>query len=401
MAQIIFRIILFVIISGAFSFAFGQTPDAAIKPTYFVGDVAAISAKSIIITTKSGPSQVLLTDKTAFKHSSAENPKDLAAATAGAFTDLSVGDKVIVSALLAIDGKSMNARSVYFITKADIDGKNAKETAEWKTRGITGKVSAINQQTNQLTVQMSGLTGASTTLAVTPKENAKFLHYAPDSVRFDEAKPSSLSEITVGDLIRAVGDKSADGASFTAEKILIGSFQTTAGTVKTVDAEKNEIVIKDFASGKDVTISTASVTTFKKFPAEMAERMASFQSGGGGARPAGEGGMQARPVNPGGGGGQGSTGGQGRGGVGGARGGGGIDDMLERFPNITAADLKAGDVIAVSSTKNGSSDHIKAIKLLAGVEPFLRMAQATGGRGRGQGVQGGFSIPGLDGIGFP
>ena len=82
---------------------------------------------------------------------------------------------------------------------------------------------------------------------------------------------------------------------------------------------------------------------------------------------------------------------------------GGIDDMLDRFPNITAADLKAGDMVAVSSSKGGDPTRINAIKLLAGVEPFLRMAQASGQRqgGRGQSVDTGFSIPGLDGIGFP
>jgi hypothetical protein len=58
-------------------------------------------------------------------------------------------------------------------------------------------------------------------------------------------------------------------------------------------------------------------------------------------------------------------------------------------------------MIAFSSTKNANVDRFKAIKLLAGVEPFLRMAQAANGNNqRGQGVQGGFTIPGLDGVGF-
>lgn len=400
MALNTFRTVLFLLISGMASFALAQTPEAAIKPTYYIGDVAVIGAGAMSITTKSGVSAVVLNDKTAYKRVSAEKP-DLPAATPGVLTDISVGDKVTVSALLGSDGKSMNARTVYFISKVDIDAKSARETAEWKTRGITGKVTAVNPQTNQITVQMSGLTGT-TTVAVTPKENARFLHYAPDSVRYDEAKPSSIAEIKVSDLIRAVGDKSTDGASFAAEKVLIGSFQTTAGTVKTVDVEKNEVVIKDLATGKDVTISTASVTTFKKFPAEMAERMAGFQMGG--ARPAGQGGGQARPPQPGGQTtGQPAPGGQGRGNFGGARpGAGSVDEMLDRFPPITTADLKPGDMIAVSSTRNGVTDHIKAIKLLAGVEPFLRMAQSSSGAGqRGQGVQGGFSIPGLDGIGTP
>jgi hypothetical protein len=86
--------------------------------------------------------------------------------------------------------------------------------------------------------------------------------------------------------------------------------------------------------------------------------------------------------------------------MGGGPRGGGIDEMLERFPTITAADLKAGDMIAVSSTKNGVLDKISAIKLLAGVEPFIRAAQASSQQGRG-GQQGSFNIPGLDGFDFP
>ena len=67
--------------------------------------------------------------------------------------------------------------------------------------------------------------------------------------------------------------------------------------------------------------------------------------------------MQMRPA----GGGQGGPGGGPR---------GGIDEMLERFPTITAADLKVGEMIAISSSKTASLDRITAIKLLAGVEPY-------------------------------
>jgi hypothetical protein len=58
-------------------------------------------------------------------------------------------------------------------------------------------------------------------------------------------------------------------------------------------------------------------------------------------------------------------------------------------------------MIAVSSTKDGNLDQIRAIKLLAGVEPFIRMAQTQNQGRRGQGVDFGNSIPGLEGIGFP
>ena len=130
----------------------------------------------------------------------------------------------------------------------------------------------------------------------------------------------------------------------------------------------------------------------------MANRMAQFQTGGaGGFRPAGGGqGTQAGGGQP-----QGAGGGQGRPGFGGGARGGGIDDMLERFPTITAADLKVGDVIAVSSTKSADLDRITAIKLLAGVEPFLRAAQMSAARQGGGQRQLDLNIPGLDSFGTP
>ena len=57
-------------------------------------------------------------------------------------------------------------------------------------------------------------------------------------------------------------------------------------------------------------------------------------------------------------------------------------------------------MIAVSSTKSTNVDRITAIKLLAGVEPFIRAAQAANGGQRGQTTQS-LSIPGLEGITFP
>jgi hypothetical protein len=282
------------------------------------------------------------------------------------------------------------------MTKADITQKSAKDLEQWRTRGISGKVVAVDQGTSLVTVRIGGLTGG-TTLALTPKAKAKFLRYAPDSIRYDEATPSSILQILPGDEIRALGDKSQDGSHFDAEVVLTGAFQTIAGTIKAVDAEKKEILIKELRTGKDVTVIVSDTSIVKRFPAEMAERMAAFQTRAGGARPTGGGGPPTEGSSPGQGQGQGQGGGRG---FGGGR-GNGIDDMLDRFPSITIAELKPGDMIALSSSKSSTVDRVRAIKLLAGVEPFLRMAQAAGGQRGQQGVQGGLNIPGLDGFSFP
>jgi hypothetical protein len=394
--------VLIFLFSGMFGLIFGQaTPATAVKPTVIAGDVVTIADKKIVVNAKAGAVDVEIGDKTAFKKVSAENPV-FTSATPGAFTDVGVGDRLTISGFPATDGKALAARSVYFIKKSELDAKAAKESSEWQRRGVTGKVISVNAQTNQIVVETRTLTGTSN-VTLTPKENAKFLRYAPDSIRFDEALASSLPEVKAGDMVRALGDKSSDGLSFAAEQIVAGAFQTVAGTVKSVDVAKNEIVIKNLQTNKDVTIMIGDTSVLKRFPAEQAEMLARIQvMGAGGARPMGQG---ARPVGQGAppaGSQQGQTPGAGRPGMNGARPGGGIDDMLERSPTITPADLKVGDIIALSSTKTADVARLKAIKLFAGVEPFLRAAQATGGRrGQGGGVEAGFSIPGLDGIGFP
>lgn len=382
-------------------FAAAQTPEGGLKPSVITGDVTAIDGTKIVVNTKDGGVEARVTAKTEFKRVSPENPS-LKTATAAVIADIGVGDRVVISGVFAADKKSLPARTVYLMTKSDISQKHEKEAEAWKTRGIAGRVTAVNPQTSQVTIEVRTLVGSTSTV-LTPKDSAKFRRYAPDSVKFDEAKESSIAEIKPGDMVRALGDKSADGTSFAAEELVSGAFQTIAGTVKTIDTAKNEIIITNLQTKKDVTIALGGASVLKKFPAEMAERMAGFGgAGGGGIRPPGQGGVQppsgqgASPT------GQGQTPGGGRGGFGGRS--GGIDDMLDRFPNITAADLKAGDMIAVSSTKSGDPARVNAIELLAGVEPFLRLAQAsTGGNGarNGQGVSSGFSIPGLDGIGFP
>jgi len=374
--------------------AIGQTTDSGVKPSLITGDVVSMDSGKIILNTKDGEVSAVISDKTEFKRVPPENPM-LKAAVPAAIADIGVGDKLVVTGIFGADKKILPARSVYLMTKSDIAQRHAKEAEEWRTRGITGRVSAVNAATNQIVVDVRGLTG-STSVTLSPKAGTTFLRYAPDSVKFEEAKASNIGEVKAGDMIRALGDRGADGTTFTAERVITGAFQTLAGTVKSVDAAKGEVVITNLQTKKDMTVVITPASLVKKFPEEMATRMAAFQGGGGGVRPPGQGGAA---VPPGGAGQQpAGTGGAGRGFGGRA---GGIDDMLDRFPNITAADLKVGDMIAVSSTRNAAADRINAIKLLAGVEPFIRAAQASGAAGRVQRGQGDFNIPGLEGFGNP
>lgn len=397
------KLILFLFISalsGIFSLVSAQTSDGGLKPSVVTGDVVNLADAKIVLQTKDGSLDISLTDKTEYKRVQPDNPS-LRNAVASALTDIGTGDKLAISGFYSDDKKTLRARTIYLMTKADISKTQSDRAEQWRTRSINGKVASVNSQTGQVTVEVGGLMNK-TNIVLSAKENAKIMRYAPDSIEYAKAKPSLLTEIKAGDTLLALGDKSADGLSFAAEEVVSGSFQTVAGTVKSIDAAKNEVVITNIQTKKDVVIAVSQTTLQKKFPEEFAQRMAMMSAGG--VRPGGQGGMRPpQGQNP-----QGATpptgqsnpNGQG----GGMRGGqGGIDSMLERFPSITVADLKAGDMIAVSSTKTANVDRITAIKLLAGVEPFLKTSQATGGQGgnQGGGQGGGFTIPGLDGVNFP
>ena len=371
-----------------------QTPSGGARPSVASGDVVSVSTSKIVLQTKDGAVDLTISGTTEFKRVPPENPV-LKAALASSIEEIAAGDKLLATGFFSDDKKTLSARAIYLMTTSDIAERHQKESREWTTRGISGKVSKIDQMTKQISVEVRGLANT-TTVVISPKEGAKFLRYAPNSIKFSEAKVSNILEVQPGDMVRALGDRSADGASFAAEEIVTGAFQTNAGTVKSVDAAKNEVVISDMATKADVTVSLGAVTMMKKFPPEMAQRMAQFQGGGmrpgGGAPPAAGGRPQGTSPNTG----QAGPGGEGRMG---AR--GGIDDMLERFPTITAADLKPGDVIAVSSSKNNTPGHITAIKLLAGVEPFLAAAAAQQSAGGRRQTTQSLDIPGLDSLGTP
>ena len=360
-------------------------PDIGIQGNLALGIVKAIGEQKIVVETKDGTIDSVFVSTTAFKRLPPDN-LSLKAATESSLAELSVGDRVLVTGKVSEDRKTILTTAVYLVKGSDLAAQQAKQRAEWQRRGINGRVKTVNAETGEITVEMRGIMGAATTLTVTPREGAKVLRYSPDSVRYSDALTSSVDEISPEDMIQALGDRSEDGTAFSAEEIITGAFMTVAGTVQSVDAEKNEVVIKDLKDDEEIVIAIRSTSLLKRFPEEAAQRLAGLQA------------MMASGARPPGGGGQRPAGGEGQPG-GGMR--GDINDMLNRFPTITAADLKAGDVIAVSSPKGKDPKRLSAIKLLAGVEPFITLAQmSAGGQRGGRGISGGLNIPGLDSVEF-
>jgi hypothetical protein len=79
-------------------------------------------------------------------------------------------------------------------------------------------------------------------------------------------------------------------------------------------------------------------------------------------------------------------------------GGGGdmVQQMLERMPPVTLAELKPGTMIIVSSTVGVDPTRVTAIQLVSGIEPLVAMMSRRSG---GMGGPGGGAAGGLGGAG--
>jgi hypothetical protein len=118
----------------------------SMKPSVVTGEVTSVDSSRIVLTTKDGALDVILSDKTVYKRVPPDNP-DLKAAVASSLTDIGVGDKLLVTGIFPGDKKTLPARSVYLMTKSDIALRNTKESERWATKGISGRVASVDQIT--------------------------------------------------------------------------------------------------------------------------------------------------------------------------------------------------------------------------------------------------------------
>jgi hypothetical protein len=357
----------------------GVSPSQPIRP---IGVVTQLQPGTFTLHTDAGPDLVVQLPEQVEVLRVPPGAKDLKAASKIAVTDISVGDRVLVRGRVSEDQKSVLATSVIVMAKTDLEKAREAERAEWRRRGIGGPVRAVTPETKEITIAVPNAPPTPGNLThpvvVTLAANAVLLRYAPDSVKFSDAKPSSLEEIKVGDQIRALGTKSEDGSRFVAEKLVSGTFRNIGATVVSVDAPNGSVTVKDLASGKPVVVRTNADSRLHRLPPFLAQMIAAFSSGRplpwqgqaqggpggwrGNAAPAG-----TQPERPSG------------AGPGGGRRNGPPDfqQMMERAPTLTLAELKPGEALIVVSTKGTDPSEVKAITVLAGVEPILA-AQPSG-----------------------
>jgi hypothetical protein len=386
-----------------------------------IGEVVSVDAdgRKMSVKPDSGAAvDVVLDEKTSFMLVP-PGEKDLHKATRIELKDIGPGDRVYARSRVMEGQTQAPAVSVIVMSKTQVAQHQESTREEWQKRGAAGRVTAIDPAAGTITISVQAA-GGPKPLVINTDAKTGFRRYAPDSVKFADAKPSKLDEIAVGNNLRVLGDRSEDGATLHAEEIVSGSFRNIAGTIASIDAVNNEIKITDLVTKKPMIIKVNGDTNLRKLPPQMAMILARMSgnapaapgaAGAPGSSPAGgaAAGGASGQAGQGAGAWQGRSGGgnspqagggsnQWSGGAGGGAGGGNwagggagggrmdFNRMVERAPQIALADLKPGDALVIASTSGTDASRATAITIVAGVEPMFAAAPPSG---RGQGGVGG------------
>ena len=332
-----------------------------------LGTVKAISGQTLTLTTDSGADLTVVVQDGAKLSRIEPGEKDLKNAATIQLQDLQIGDRVLVRGKNSADGKSLLAASVIVMKKTDIAQKQDQDQEEWQKHGAGGLVKAVDTTAGTIVLATSSVPNRAVTIRVS--SSTVLRRYAPGSVRFDEAKPAPVTEIHVGDQLRARGSKSADGAELDAVEVVSGSFRNIAGTIAAIDTAAGTIVVLDLATKKPVTIKITSESQLRKLPAPMAMRIAARLKGLPAAPPptaasGAAGGAQKPPE-------QGAAQAGGAAAPAGAVGVADLQTAISRIPPAHLSDLQKGDAVMIVGTAGDPATGISAITLLAGVEAIL------------------------------
>ncbi|MDQ2922504.1 MAG: hypothetical protein M3R52_12950, partial [Acidobacteriota bacterium] len=259
-----------------------QGGDPGITPNGAIGEVKVIDspAKQLILKTDAGSLvTVALGDKTVYMRL-APGEKTLTNAAKIAFTEVGEGDRVWARGKVADDHKSVPATALIVMNKVDIAKKQEQERAEWKRRGVLGIITAVKPDTKEITISSRNMAGQQA-IVIPVSDKVEMRRYAPDSIKFADAKLATFDELKVGDQVRALGNRSADGAAFTAEKVVTGSFRMVSGVVTAVDAATGEIKINDVQTKQPLTIVVKQDAVLRKFPSGSEMGGLAMMMGGG------------------------------------------------------------------------------------------------------------------------
>ena len=330
-----------------------------------IGTIKSISAKDMVLTTDAGAEvKVHIQDTTRLLR--VAPGQDLKSATPISEQELQSGDRILVRGTAGDSEKSLTATTIIAMKKADIAQKHEKDLQDWRQRGTGGLVKTVDPAAGTVTITFLNGTGSKTQVIKIGK-NTIVRRYSPDSIKFDDTKPGTISDIAAGDQLRARGNKNADGTEMDADEVVSGTFRNVAGLITAIDTDKNTITVNDLSTKKPVTVRITADSQMHRLPPMMAQFMARRLKGGQEGAPTGTPAQQqpaapAMAQHPQEGQGEGANPGNQR---------GDVAQMLNRLPPLPLSELTKGEAVMVVATAGSTTTDSSVVSLLSGVEPIL------------------------------
>ncbi len=338
------------------------TPAAtAASPARQLGTVKSIDGNNVTLVTAAGAQVTVPVDPAAKVLQLPPGSTDLKAATPAAFTDISVGDRIVTGK----PGDTASASRVILMKSSDISARRQAEQADWQRHGSGGLVKSVDGPAITISAGARQIKVDTTATTI-------FRRYAADSIKFEDARPGQLADIHPGDQLSVRGERSADGTDIKADEVVTGTFSNLSGAIASIDSAAGTLTLKDLTTKRNVTIKVTSNSDLRKLPPQAAAAFAARNNPAAGVSAAPEAtAATARPAGAGSAAGSGAPGSR-------ARAGMDLSRMLARLPAEPLADLKSGDAVMIVASPSSDSA-FTAITLLAGVEPLLS-ANSQGGQ---------------------
>jgi hypothetical protein len=319
--------------------------------------VKAVTGGKITLSADSGAEVNVLVQASTRMLRVAPGQKDLKDAAPINLQDVHAGDRILVRGN-SVAGGVVQATSIVLMKQLDIAAKQEHEREDWQKRGVGGLVGAVDSAAGTVTIS-TGTPGVKKTVLIRISSTTIVRRYAPDSVKFDEAKPGKLDEIRPGDQLRARGALTANGDELGAEEVVSGSFRNIAGTISSVNSGDNSIRVTDLATKQPVVVRMSSESQLRKLPPMIAQRIAQRLKAPADSANAGGQISSGAPTSA----------------PGGAP---DLQQILQRVPSATLTDLQKGDAVMIVATEGKEPGQVTAISLLSGVEPILSASPSEG-----------------------
>jgi TPR repeat protein len=248
-----------------------QAPATAPAALSQLGTVKSVSGNTLTMMTDTGQTSTITIAGGAKLLQLPAGSTDLKTAKPSQLSDIAVGDRALVTGNADDTPGTFKALRVILIKSADIAQMQSAQEDDWKTNGVDGTVESVDPATGVITIA-----SGPSKIAIDTSSKTVFRRFVVDSVKYQDAKPSSIGEIHPEDRLQARGIKSPDGTSIQAVEIISGSLQQRALAGDAI--AEDELGVSNF-DGRDIPRDYVQAVVWFRKAADQGNTVAQIHLG--------------------------------------------------------------------------------------------------------------------------